>query len=271
MYVQLDTIDEDKIAAKIEIVQQLLNGKKIIVAFSGGVDSVVVAHLAKTVATDVLLIMQVGSSVGIGEQENAQHVAQLLQLPLEFLEYDEYVESDAYARNPPNRCYYCKDLLHDKLEAIRKTHNFDVVVGGTNFSDLFGHRPGYAAVQEHNALSPLITAQLTKLEIRWIARQVKLPVWDKPATPCIASRVHTGIPITAERLQRIRTAEYTLKQHYNFRVLRVRETEIGASVEVGSTELSTAQRHWNEIADLLRTAGYMNSTLNENGYKPYVP
>ena len=161
-FTQLNMIDEKSVNQKIEQIALMLNKKKVIVAFSGGVDSSVVALLAKHHCSEILLVMQDGFSVGVGETDYAKNIAEILELPLKFIKYDEYNLSENYANNPSDRCYYCKQLLHGQLEKLRIESGFDLVINGTNASDLGGHRPGFKAVKEYNSLSPLVEADLSK-------------------------------------------------------------------------------------------------------------
>ncbi|MHA2029562.1 MAG: ATP-dependent sacrificial sulfur transferase LarE, partial [Candidatus Kariarchaeaceae archaeon] len=204
----MDLIDERIINQKIDVIEGMLKNKKVIIAFSGGVDSTVLAYIAKKFCDKVLLIMQDGYSVGIGEVDYAKKMVEILNMEIEFIYYNEYEISENYASNPDNRCYFCKELLHEFLENLRITKEFDLVLNGTNSSDLLGHRPGYQAVLEKKAQSPLVIAGLTKSEIRWIAKNNNLPVWDKPATACLASRFETGTRITQVGLQRVAEAEH---------------------------------------------------------------
>lgn len=270
---QLELIDEKEIKRKIEHVQLNLSNKKVIIAFSGGVDSSVLAFLAKKFCKKVLLVMQDGYSIGIGEIDYAKNVASILNLELEFLYYNEYEISENYAENPHNRCYYCKGLLHKELETLRITKGFDMVLNGTNASDLQGHRPGYQAVQEKGASTPLVDANLSKLEIRWIAKNNQLPVWDKPATACLASRFKTGTRITKEGLQRVAEAEHFIKSNFQVNVLRVRDDGSTARIEVGPSEIWKLEDDGiiAEVKTKLTSLGYQTVLLDKKGYRPALP
>lgn len=217
--------------------------------------------------------MQDGYSIGIGEIDYAKNLASILNLELEFLYYNEYEISENYAENPHNRCYYCKGLLHKELERLRVAKGFDIVLNGTNASDLQGHRPGYQAVQEKGASTPLVDANLSKLEIRWIAKNNKLPVWDKPATACLASRFKTGTRITKEGLQRVAEAENFIKSNYQVNVLRVRDDGSSARIEVGMDEISKLEdrRILTEIENKLTLLGYQSVVLDKKGYRSALP
>lgn len=233
----LQTIDYSLIEMKIDTITRFLSKKRVVIAFSGGVDSTLVAYFASKYAKDSLLVMQTGLSVGIGEAEVARQVANDLGLPLRFIEYNEFELDTNYAKNPENRCYYCKSLLHHFLEDIRRNENYDVVINGTNATDILGHRPGYLAIQEFQAQSPLLNAGLSKLEVRYLAHNYGLRVWDKPATACLASRFQTGVPITANALKTIAIVEDKLKSQFNLKQIRLRFHGEEYHLEIDSDEL----------------------------------
>ncbi len=272
MGLELGLLTENSLLPKIEVVKQILNGASAIVAFSGGVDSSTLAAIAKESCTDVLLVMQTGYTVASGEKEIAQNVAKFLDLPILFLEYNEFDESPEYASNPENRCYFCKSLLHEKLEQIRKERGYDFVLNGTNISDLAGHRPGYQAIKEFHALSPFVDAKLTKMEIRAIAHRYGLPVWNKPATPCLASRIQTGIQITPEILQMVDKAEQYLRSNFDFPILRVRYLRGNtASIEVEPEKIGIVRIAYKQISSTLQKIGFNNVVIDPEGYRSYVP
>ena len=264
----LEVIDSSSIETKIKKVHDIARGKKVLVAFSGGVDSSILASLVSDVAEQTILIMQRGDSVGIGEDDFAIKEAEQLGLEIRFIEYDEYKESEEYRLNPHNRCYFCKSLLHSKLEVIRQELDFDLVVNGTNTSDLGGHRPGYQAVVEQGAISPLVEAELIKPEIRRIAKLRGLYSSDKPATPCIASRIKTGVVIDGELLREIRVAEDLLKRKYNFSIMRLRHNGSTFELELGDRESSPQLE---ELHTYLRENGISRQISEIRRYKPYVP
>ncbi len=272
MVLDLHFISDEIIDKKLRMIESMLEGKEIIVAFSGGVDSSTLAAISKKSADKTLLVMQVGDSVATGEKEVAARIANDLGLDIRYLQYNEFEENENYAKNPENRCYFCKFLLHEKLEDLRIELGFDQVINGTNYSDLKGHRPGYKAIQEFGVLSPFVEAKMTKPEIRHVAKDWNLAVWNKPATPCLASRVKTGIRISSEILRRIDEAEHYLRSNYPFKILRVRmlDNNIG-SIEVEPQYIPLANDQLSKISVHLKEIGFSDVRVDPFGYRPYDP
>lgn len=273
MSINLEITSEDQIFAKTRIVKELLKGKKVVVAFSGGVDSSVVAFLAREYAEDTLLVMQTGSSVPKSEVDIAKKQASQLGLQIRFIDYNEIDYSDEYALNNENRCYHCKSLLYGFISRIKEEVNYDYILSGTNISDLKGHRPGHQASIENNILNPLVLAKINKSEVRFIASINELLTAEKPATACLASRVITGVPITKEKLSRIDQAEYLLRDKFNFKILRVRDHGDLARIEVGQDELGKIMDKVSRefIHSELKKLGYHYISIDLQGYRPAVP
>ncbi|MHA2092137.1 MAG: ATP-dependent sacrificial sulfur transferase LarE [Candidatus Kariarchaeaceae archaeon] len=270
---QLELVDEKIIKNKLAEIASLLKNKKVLVSFSGGVDSSVIAWISKQYAKETILVMQIGNSVGIGEKEIALEQAEQMQLSLQFIEYEEIDHSKEYAANPHNRCFYCKEILYDYLEKIRKEYGFDVIINGTNFTDLQGHRPGHEAALKSGVLTPFVHSKITKPEIRWIAKDASLLTWDKAASACLASRFPTGTIITKEGLQRVAKAEYYLKSQFGFRKFRVRDHNRLARIELDSDEFQSVldQKKMDQITLEFKKLGYNFVTLDLEGYRKAVP
>jgi uncharacterized protein len=182
------------------------------VAFSGGVDSAVVAKAAQLALGDAALaVTGVSPSLASGELEAAQALADLIGIRHQIIATSEFASAD-YTQNAPDRCYHCKSELYAQLEALRSQVNSNyVLANGANVDDLGDYRPGLKAAAEHAVQSPLAECGFTKADVRVLAAAWDLPVWDKPASPCLSSRVAYGEEVTPERLAMIDQAEQHLR------------------------------------------------------------
>jgi uncharacterized protein len=209
------------------------------VAFSGGVDSTVVAKAARLACGDnAVAFTAVSLSLASGEREEAEELARLIEIPHRFI-YTREFESPDYLRNASDRCYFCKTELYTRLEGLIPELGVDTIVNGANLDDRGDYRPGMRAAKEHRVCSPLIEAGLTKDDVRELARHWALPVWDKPASPCLSSRIAYGLEVTPERVQRVDKAEHYLRETFGVRELRVRhEANDLARIELPVAELS---------------------------------
>ncbi len=211
----------------------LRSGGRVAVAFSGGVDSTVVAmaaHLACGVRA--VAITAVSPSLASGELENAVGIAQQIGIRHVVIDTQEFSQV-GYIQNAGNRCYFCKTELYTQIEEIAAREPFDMLVNGANADDVGDHRPGMVAATQHQVRSPLLEVGLTKAEVRELAREWNLPVWDKPASPCLSSRIAYGVEVTPERVARVDAAEVWLREQLGIRELRVRlEANELARIEV---------------------------------------
>ena len=203
------------------------------VAFSGGVDSSVVAmaaHLACGVRA--VAITAVSPSLASGELEYAVAIAEQIGIRHVVIDTQEFSQA-GYIQNAGNRCYFCKTELYTRIEEIAAREPFDMLVNGANADDVGDHRPGMVAATQHQVRSPLLEVGLTKAEVRELAREWGLPVWDKPASPCLSSRIAYGVEVTPERVARVDAAEVWLRTQLGIRELRVRlEANDLARIEV---------------------------------------
>ena len=241
---------------------------RVAVAFSGGVDSAVVAKAARLACGDAAVaVTAVSPSLAAGELENAREIAERIGIRHEVLRTAEFGRA-GYVANAPNRCYFCKTELYERIEAERGRLGFDVVVNGANLDDAGDHRPGMTAANEHAVRSPLLEAGLTKADVRALARDWDLPVWDKPASPCLSSRVAYGVEVTPERVARIDAAERYLREEFGLRELRVRlEANDLARIEVPSPALPRLAGSAAAVAARLRELGFRYVTLDLEGLR----
>lgn len=223
--------------------QRLAAFDAVVVAYSGGVDSALVAAIASEQLGSRAQAIT-GVSPALAPHLRTEAAQQAAWLGLRHLELATAELADpAYASNPEQRCYACKRELHSLLAPIAVAAGGAQVLDGVNADDLADHRPGIRAAREHGVLSPLAEVGLDKAGVRQVSRALGLPWWDKPAQPCLASRFPYGEPITASRLRRVAAAEDWLRQQ-GFRELRVRSQGQTARVELPADQLSEALLIW---------------------------
>ena len=216
------SLPDDLQAKRDQLLELLRQCGRVAVAFSAGVDSTVVAKAAQLACGEKAVAVTASSaSLATGELDEAVRLAQLIGIRHRIIETSEFADSN-YLSNPSNRCFFCKSELYSQLDQILPELNVDVVVNGANLDDRGDHRPGMIAAGEHSVRSPLIEAGLTKQDVRDLARHWDLPVWDKPAMPCLSSRIAYGVEVTSERVRRIDLAEQFLAELLGTRELRVR-------------------------------------------------
>ena len=243
--------------------------KSVIVAFSGGVDSALVLKGAVD-ALEVSNVMAVtGRSPSVAESEliGAREFAAGLNVQHLVIDTDEFSNPN-YLSNPTNRCYFCKTTLYEHLHRIRRERDIAVVVNGTNADDLKDYRPGLKAADEHGVRSPLAETGLTKKDIREISRELGLPTSDKPAMPCLSSRVAYGEAITPEKLHRIEAGEEFL-HNLGIRECRVRHHQDMARIEVPPSvfEKLCAPETAMQVDRFFRDLGYAYVTLDLRGFR----
>lgn len=241
----------------------------VVIGFSGGADSALLAKVAYDVLGDrALAVIAVSESYPRREREEALALAREIGVPAMTVQARE-LENEAYAANPANRCYYCKTELFTHLSRIARERDCKWVAYGANHDDLGDYRPGQQAAQEFGARAPLLEVGLTKAEIRHLSRELGLPTWNKPALACLSSRFPYGTRITAELLARLDSAEDYLRHDLGFRQVRVRHHDTIARIEVDPAEmerlLDPSLRQ--AISDKLRALGYTYVAVELGGYK----
>jgi uncharacterized protein len=211
----------------------------VVVAFSGGVDSSLVACLAqRAVGSRALAVTAVSPALATGELDGARHVAGAVGIAHEVVSTDE-LERPGYVANGTDRCYHCKSALYDRLWGLAAQRGYSAVVSGANADDLGDWRPGLTAAAEHGVRHPLVEAGVGKAEVRQLASALRIPSAGKPASPCLASRLPYGTPVGPAVLALIDRAELALK-HLGYRVCRVRHLGDTARVEIAGEELGRA-------------------------------
>ena len=242
----------------------------VVIAFSGGVDSSTLAAVSHLVlAEKAVAVIATSPTYTSEELQDAKHIAKDIGIQLYTLQTNE-LENPDFAKNPENRCHFCKKELLQTLLNFAHKRGFQAVFEGTNFSDLKDHRPGFKAVQEvKDVYSPWMINGFTKDEIRQVAKQMGLSVHDKPALACLASRLPFGEEITAEKLKRIEQAEAAIREIVQVRQLRVRDHNGLARIEVGAEEraLFLSLDVANAVAEQLKRLGFKYVTFDLEGYR----
>jgi uncharacterized protein len=263
----LDAALQSKLAALRELLRGL---GRVVIAYSGGVDSAFLLKIAhEELRERAVAIIGVSPSLMPEEHAEAAALAVSLGIPLRTVDTHE-MEDPNYASNPTNRCYFCKSELFTVLTRIARDEGFSAVCDGTNTDDLREWRPGAQAATEREVRSPLREVDLNKAEIRELSKQAGLPTWDKPAMPCLSSRIPYGTPVTADALRMIGRAEAWLRQQ-GLREVRVRhyvENERPtARIEVLPIEMPQLFELRDELVEVLKGLGYTAVLLDLEGYR----
>jgi uncharacterized protein len=259
-----------------ELQKTLASYGSCLVAYSGGVDSVLLAYVAhKVLGGKALAVIADSPSLPRREFKDAVDIAARFSIPLRIVRTEEF-DNPEYLSNPNNRCYFCKHELFTQLEPLARAEKFAVIAYGENASDLGDHRPGAKAAGEFQVRAPLKEAGLTKADIRALSAQFGLPTADKPQMACLSSRIPYGEPVTPEKLRMIEEAEYVLRD-LGFYDVRVRHHEIKiqgqpahlARIETGPGEMSKflIDDAFSRVGAALREIGYAHVTLDLQGYR----
>lgn len=264
MNIQVDQLEakEQRLQAEIKKVPS------VVVAYSGGVDSAYLAYAAhRALGERMLAVTALSASYSARDREAAEACVARINFRHEFVETDE-LANPAYRANNPDRCFFCKDELFDKLDALASQKNFAAVAYGVNVDDQGDWRPGQKAARQHKVLTPLLDAGLTKADIRELAHRAQLPVWDRPASACLSSRIAYGIEVTPERLALIEKGEESLRE-LGFRQFRVRYHENLVRVEIAPEELPRAltPEMAQKFVEIFKALGFTFVTLDLEGYR----
>jgi pyridinium-3,5-biscarboxylic acid mononucleotide sulfurtransferase len=238
-----------------------------VVAFSGGVDSSLVAALAaRALGERALAVTAVSPALATGELDGARDVARVIGIRHEMITTAE-LEREGYRVNGRDRCYHCKTELYDHLVALAQEEGFATVANGLNLDDLGDYRPGLQAAKEHDVRAPLQEAGLIKADVRAISRLLDVPTWDKPAMACLSSRVPYGEAITPEKLRQIDRAEQALRD-LGYRQLRVRHHGQVARIELPTDALVSFVTEYAATAtERLKALGFLYVTLDLQGFR----
>jgi uncharacterized protein len=240
----------------------------VLVAYSGGVDSAFLALVAtQELGEKAVCVMGISPSVAQSQREDAEKIAAEFSFNY-FAINTEELENPNYQANPTNRCYFCKSELYGKLTPLAKEKNIEFILDGANLDDTKDYRPGREAAKENNVRSPLIDVELTKAEIRQLSKKYNLPTWDKPASPCLSSRIAYGIPVSIERLSKVEKGEEFLRS-LGLKEFRVRNHGELVRLEIAPNELEKVflKKITDLIAERFRELGFKYVTLDLHGYR----
>jgi len=241
---------------------------RVLVAYSGGIDSAYLAWTAHQALGEAMLAVIADSpSLARTQLKDALAFAQEESIPVEVIATGE-LERAEYARNDASRCFFCKDELFTVMERFRNERHFDTIAYGINLDDRGDYRPGQKAAQQHGVSAPLLEAGLSKQDIRELARAAGLRLWDKPASACLASRIEYGRPVTAEALLQVEQAEDALR-NLGFRQFRVRHHGEIARIEIAPEEMARALtvEMAAEFTRRFKAIGFTYITLDLEGYR----
>ncbi len=255
---------QDKFEGLLRILQDI---QSVVLAFSGGVDSTFLLKAVKEAGIQSLVVTAYSETMPESELRFAEEMARSIGVAHRIIKTDEMSNPD-FTKNPKHRCFYCKDELFSKLLNIAVEEGYSHVIDGSNADDLSDWRPGRQAALKHGVRSPLIEAGLLKDEIRELSKELGLPTWSKPASPCLSSRFPYGVEITRDALKRVELSEEFLKG-LGFRELRVRSHNDTARIEIVSDEIGRLlnKELRESIAHRLKKFGFKYVTVDIEGFR----
>lgn len=279
----------EKIVTQFQQIKSLLQGKKVIAAYSGGADSTLVLLLCLKYAENVIPVFFSGQMFSESDLVSARKLCGALKMELQLIDYNP-LNSREFSSNPPDRCYYCKKMIMQALLDIKNESDYDIVVEGTNISEIEEHRPGLRALREYNVISPLIEGGFTKADVKdaliyigqqgrnflsidldyGILREAIEYIVSRPSNACLCSRIEYNLKITLDMLDIIQKAESFISQTYDINPIRVRfHRNYLARIEVDEEKISllTSDENRSKITKELKSLGFKYITIDLNGFR----
>ncbi len=264
----------DHLVQKRARLEEILRGLgRVLVAYSGGVDSaVLLAETHRVLGDRASGVIARSPSLPASELHAALSLARDGGFPVRVIQTDE-MEREAYRANRPDRCYHCKTELFEKLERLAADEGWDAIAYGAVTDDLNDVRPGMTAAERHRVRAPLLEAGLSKVEVRMLAHRLGLTVWDKPQSACLASRIPHGSEVTPEKLKQVELGEAALRERLGLRVVRLRHEGVKARIEVSPEEVARIQDPAQKEAmfRIVRELGFAELEIDPRGYRRADP
>jgi len=246
----------------------LASYRSVLVGYSGGVDSTLVAVVARQVLGRERAAAALGISASLPEEQRERALAMARQFDLELIEVPTgELDDPNYTANAPDRCYFCKRELWDTLATVARERGLAMLADGANVDDAGDHRPGLRAADEYEVRSPLIEAEYAKADVREEARTLGIPVWDAPAAPCLSSRIMYGLEVNRDRLRQVEHGEALLRSLGVSGDLRVRHHGSEARIEVRTSEFDLVRAHRERLGRGLLALGFDRVLLDRRGYR----
>lgn len=259
-------MDSNQLQNKLKLLEEWFQEQKgSIVAFSGGIDSTLVLYLARKFQGKEKAVGVISNSESLKAKDFklAQDFCKEFDIKLEVIKTNE-LEDERYNQNPIDRCFFCKDHLFTDLTKIAEKYRGFKVLSGTNFDDLGDYRPGINAAKKNEVLAPMVDCKISKEEIRQIAKYFELPNWDKPASPCLSSRIPYNHTVTRKKLKQVEAAEDILNT-YGFEDVRVRHYGTYGKIEVQAGDLSKLSLVQDEVLSKITALGFNRCEIDDEG------
>jgi len=262
------TVQDSLIFDKLEVVKNIIKDKKIIVAFSGGVDSTLITYLANKYGKQACAVTIKTELIANEEVIDAKKISEYIEIEWVLIEKN-ILNNPIININPINRCYHCKKTIIGELFRLKELKNFDIVIDGTHLNDVEGYRPGVKALKESEVISPFLIAKISKKEIRFLSKKFGLFTWNKPSSPCLATRIPYYDKLTPDIINMVERAEQFIKRNFDVKIIRVRYQYPIARIEIGEQDLNRIldKEKLKIIYNYLKSLNFPFITLDLAGYQ----